>query len=314
LIASDAARRRGDESPKAFPSRRSLLVLVLPCAALRLGVASCVNFGDLTSPDASVPSDAAGPDVAGDAAPVDARGETAIVDAAAEAVAADAGSFCAQNPNHTYCFDFDFIGTPAVGWSTMPFLSPGGSVTLNMSTFVSPPASMLSTATNGLVGGGTYAVLNLNLMGSPTSVEVAMDVSTTGNPPISTAWLKVGYSSASAPQDSYSASIGAGPSGVAAQLQFPTVMDGGFGFGSQTYPVSALMPDDAGWTRIDFLIQFAPDWSLTVSFGNEVEIMQEVLGSTSLPEAGAGVSLGVIAVGNGGPVHVNYDNVTIDVH
>jgi hypothetical protein len=299
-------------------------VLALGFPAVGLGAASCVNFGDLTSPDASTDAP-----VSADVVVVDTTGDTQVAEtgpAVDSGPAADSGPaeldatsdapWCDAHPGHTYCFDFDYIGTPCIGaWnSPCPFLSGGANVVLDKTAFVSPPASMLSTAMNGNSGGGTYAVMNLTVMPNPTSVEVAMEIIAANNPPIGYAWLNIGYGSPSTPQEFYAASVGSGPSGVSAQLQFPTVTDGGFGYASTSFPLQALVPGDGGWTHVDFLIQFSPEWALTVSFGGELQVMQQVPGSTSLPDASANVALGIIAVGDGGPVSADYDNVTIDVH
>lgn len=131
----------------------------------------------LVNTDALVDGSDAGPHEAGlDAADAQTAMDSGL-DGGAIGDAAPDGPWCATQPAHTHCFDFDTVGTAGVGWDSNT-ISPGGAVALDTTTYDSPPASMRSGVADGTVQGGTYAVLVEDIPASATTVTCAFDVQT----------------------------------------------------------------------------------------------------------------------------------------
>lgn len=115
-------------------------------AALSLaGSASCtllVSTSGLTGSAARDAAAADGPSAVDAAAPVDGG-----VDAVA-----DGGPFCASHRGATFCADFD-QGDARAGWTSRGTAGAGGSLALETTAFISPPASLLARASAGQSSG-----------------------------------------------------------------------------------------------------------------------------------------------------------------
>jgi hypothetical protein len=82
------------------------------------------------------------------------------------------------------------------------------------------------------------------------------------------------------------------------------------GFAEYYASVQSLATD---WTRVVVTLDFGPPERVHVSFnGGAVQLDHVIEGSRATPNIELKVSLGVVST-SGGPLHANYDNVTIDV-
>jgi hypothetical protein len=217
------------------------------------------------------------------------------------------GPWCATQPSHTYCFDFDMVGTPEVGWSSNT-ISPGGAVALDTVTYNSPPASMQSTIQNGTVQGGTWAVLLENLSSSASSITCAFDFHSDlgpGSTYAATANLVDFFYG----PGNYGASIGVSSTGPAFGWVVPTSTS----YESGNVTLSGLNPDSTGWSHVVMTITVGSPWTVFVSFNGIVQTQQSLAGSVTMAGPQVAVSFGAVGLSGTTAMTTNYDNITIDV-
>ncbi|MDB4936370.1 MAG: hypothetical protein JWP87_3342 [Labilithrix sp.] len=280
--------------------RLARLRIGLACIALAVGAAvSCVDFGSLQVSE----------NVAEGGSPsVDAESGvdgTSVADAGADA------SWCATQPPHWFCADFDEVGGPEVGWTKSNVGGGGVPIAHDLSVSVSAPASARSAVTNGSAKGGSYAVLIKSVSPHPASMTVGFDILTSA--PTGEAYD--GGATLFAIQDlatvdgamTYGVTLDV--PGGAPGLNVNTSYLGDGGFAEFFASVQALATD---WTRVVVALDFGPPERVRVSFNGAVQLDHVIDGSRATPNIELRVSLGVVAK-SGGPLHANYDNVTIDV-
>jgi hypothetical protein len=263
--------------------RRRARVLALGVAGSTAGsVLACANLDALTGhSDASVEA------ASSDASAAD--GADAAVGDATGGDAAD-GPWCATQPAHTRCFDFDTVGTVEVGWDSNN-ISTGGAVALDKSTFRSAPASMQSSVTDGLV----------------TTVTCAFDIKAElgdGSTYAANANLFILYYGAGG-----AVSLGVSSMGPAVSWLVPTSTN----YESGSYALSAFPADSTGWTHIEISVTLGQPWTVTVTFDGLLEFQQSLGGSVTTPDAGILSSFGTVGLSGKIPLAINYDNITIDV-
>jgi hypothetical protein len=279
--------------------RRRARVLALGVAGSTAGsVLACANLDALTGhSDASVEA------ASSDASAAD--GADAAVGDATGGDAAD-GPWCATQPAHTRCFDFDTVGTVEVGWDSNN-ISTGGAVALDKSTFRSAPASMQSSVTDGLVTGGTFAVLLEDIASSASTVTCAFDIKAElgdGSTYAANANLFILYYGAGG-----AVSLGVSSMGPAVSWLVPTSTN----YESGSYALSAFPADSTGWTHIEISVTLGQPWTVTVTFDGLLEFQQSLGGSVTTPDAGILSSFGTVGLSGKIPLAINYDNITIDV-
>jgi len=225
--------------------------------------------------------------------------------------AIDGALWCDMHPGHTYCFDFDNVGSAVTGWS-LPNIGAGNDAALDPTTYVSPPYSMQSSVYSDSPI-ATYAVLVENMPLNVSQLVIAADVRPTSSQ--DGTYNNAGLLGANFVNDAggyYSVSVGLSASGPSLGIVWPTDDAGDYTSMSESF--ESLNADDAGWTHIEATIVFGPPLAITLTFNNQTEWNQPFIGTVAIGDlSGAGVFVGIVAVGDGGPLAVNFDNVTIDV-
>jgi hypothetical protein len=281
------------------------VVAIATAAGATLALLSCqVLFPDVVVNGDGGPADGEtlAPDVAADVAV-----DRAATDAgSSDAVAAD-GPFCDAQPPHWRCYDFD-MGGVTLGWDGNNF-GTGAAVVLDNKVFVSSPYSMQSSVPNGTAM-GAYAVLTDVTKPNPSQIVLAAEVRPalpTGATYDGAELLGMHFTEGAG---YYGVGLGVSPAGPGLSIIWPT--EGGYESMSQMFP--SLVPDDAGWTEMVMTINFGPPLEVTVTFNGAMQGDMTFQGTAALADASTpGVAVGIVAVGDGGPLVVNYDNVTIDV-
>lgn len=242
-----------------------------------------------------------------------ADGDATVRDAATDALFADAtfgGPFCVVHAAHTHCFDFDSVGNAMVGWDGNN-LGGGTAVALDPTFFRSSPNSMRSSVQNGGPT-GTYAVLTENLPLDASQLVLAADVRPELPPGATYEGAELLGTHVTGTFGYYGVGVGFSQAGPALSVLWPT--DDAGGYASRTETFQSLVADDAGWTRIEMTVDFGPPLAVALTFNGLSEWNGPFSGTAAVVGATpAGVAVGVVAVGDGGPIAVNYDNVTIDV-
>jgi hypothetical protein len=253
--------------------------------------------------------------VSGDGGSAD--GGTVAPDVTADRVATDAGSsdattvdgpFCSTQNTHWRCYDFDNVGSVDVSWDGNN-IGGGAAVRLDDKVFVSSPDSMQSSVTNGSAM-GSYAVLTDNTKANPSQIVLAAEIRPA--PPLGSTYDSAELLGMHFTEGAgyYGVGLGVSPTGPGLSILWPT--DGGYE--SMSEPFTSLDPDDAGWTEVVMTINFGPPLQVVVAFNGETQGNMSFPGTVALTDGSTpGVAVGIVAVGDGGPLVVNYDNVTIDV-
>jgi hypothetical protein len=161
----------------------------------------------------------------------------------------------------------------------------------------------------------TYAVLIENLPANPSKLVLAADVRPMlpqGATYNNAALLEINFVAGQNSQYYYSVSIGLSASGPSLGILWPTDDAGGYTSPSEDF--ESLNADDAGWTHIEATMGFGGPLTITLTFNGKTAWDQSFGGTVGITDPmSAGVSVGIVAVGDGGPLVVNYDNVTMDV-